>query len=150
MLFRKELHISPEFKVARRRPDVPPEARAAPNILIDVDSPRLFDMSYMLGSDAYIGDVSSQMYEFLARRRPAFYLDCRTRPDAEDETWHMFWRTGPRVTTVEELVELLPDFARIGEDYRAAQDELLDYTFDITAEPASVRTARAIARRLDS
>lgn len=150
MLFRKELHISPEFKVARRRPDIPPEARAAPNILIDVDSPRLFDMSYMLGSDAYIGDVSSQMYEFLARRRPAFYLDCRTRPDAEDETWHMFWRTGPRVTTVEELVELLPDFARIGEDYRAAQDELLDYTFDITAEPASVRTARAIARRLDS
>lgn len=148
MLFRKELHVSPEFKVARRRPDIPPEAMAAPNILIDVDSPRLFDMSYMLGSDAYIGDVSSQMYEFLARRRPAFYLDCRARPDADDEIWHMFWKSGPRVSSVEELTKILPDFARIGAEYRRAQDELLDYTFSITEVPASVRTARVIQRML--
>lgn len=148
MLFSKELHISPEFKVARRRPDIPAEAMAAANILVDVDSPKLFDMTYMLGADAYIGDVSSQMYEFLARRRPAFYLDCRDAPDSDDETWHMFWKTGPRVTSVAELVSLLPGYRQIGEDYRAAQDELLDYTFNITDEPASVRTARIIARRL--
>ena len=35
MLFRKALHISPEYRVARRRPDVPAEAAAAPNIVVD-------------------------------------------------------------------------------------------------------------------
>ncbi|MCT2560242.1 hypothetical protein N0B51_14765, partial [Tsuneonella sp. YG55] len=95
MLFRKTLHISPEYKTSRRRPDVPAEALAAANILIDVDGLRLFDMSYMLAADAYIGDVSSQIYEFLARPRPAFFLDCRDGPDPRDEKWLMFRRAGP-------------------------------------------------------
>lgn len=145
MLFRKRLHISPEFKVARRRPEIPAEALGADNILIDTDSPRLFDMSYMLAADAYIGDVSSQMYEFLARRRAAFYLDCRSSPDANDADWHMFWKSGPRVSSVEELVQLLPRWQEIAAKYRPAQDELLDYTFNITDQPASSRTAQVIA-----
>ncbi|MBD3728537.1 MAG: hypothetical protein IE933_02410 [Sphingomonadales bacterium] len=147
MLFRKRLHISPEYKVARQRPDIPPEALSAPNILVDVDSPRLFDMSYMLGADAYIGDVSSQMYEFLTRRRPAYYLDCRENPREEDDSWHMFWKTGPKVGSIAELTPLLPRYAEIGAQYRAAQDELLDYTFDMGDQPASVRAADAIARK---
>lgn len=144
MLFRKKLHISPEFRVARRRPDIPAEALEADNILVDTDSERLFDMSYMLGADAYIGDVSSQMYEFLARRRAAFYLDCRSRPDADDEQWHMFWKSGPRVASVAELVPLLPRWQDIAKEYRPAQDELLDYTFDPGTASASSRAAKVI------
>ncbi|MEO6091439.1 MAG: hypothetical protein ABIT04_02190, partial [Novosphingobium sp.] len=65
MLFRKKLHISPEYRVAKLRPGIKQEWRRADNILIDVDSAKLTDMTYTLAADAYIGDVSSQVYEFM-------------------------------------------------------------------------------------
>jgi len=145
MLFRKKTHVSPEYRVIRRRPDIPDEARAAPNILIDVASPRLFDMSYTLGADAYIGDVSSQVYEFLVRPRPAFFLDCRNRARAKDDAWHLFWKAGPVARSVAELTALLPDLASIGERYRQAQKEIFAYTIDMGDRPASERAADAIA-----
>ena len=148
MLFRKQAHISPEYKTARRRPDVPEEALAAGNVLVDVDGPHLFDMAYTLAADAYIGDVSSQVYEFLVRPRPAFFLDCRENARAEDDDWHHFWKAGPLCRSLDELLSLLDDHERIGEDYRAVQQELVDYTFDLSDMPASERAAHAIAELL--
>ncbi len=145
MLFRKELHVSPEYKVARRRPDVPASAHGAANIRIDLDSPRLLDMSYMIGSDAYIGDVSSQIYEFLVEPRPAFFIDCRRRSDAADEERHLFWQAGPLHHSVDDLVRELPDFAAVGDRYRDAQKKLFEYTFSLSDKPASERAAEALA-----
>lgn len=145
MLFRKALHVSPEYKTARQRPDVPEEALNAPNIRIDLDGPNLFDMSYTLGADGYIGDVSSQIYEFLARPRPAFFLDCREDARDEDDEWHLFWDAGPVVKSVDQLTALLPSYAAIGEEYRARQQEIFEYTIDLGDRPASERAADAIA-----
>ncbi len=145
MLFRKHLHVSPEYRVARFRPDVPKEARAAPNVLIDTGSERLFDMSYLLAADGYIGDVSSQIYEFLARPRPAFFIDTRSKPDPEDDQWLAFRSTGPVVGSAEELVRLLPSYRTIGADHSGVQRELFDYTFDIGERTAAERAADAIA-----
>jgi len=50
-------------------------------ILVDLNSPRLVDMTYSLASDVYLGDMSSQLYEFLIRPRPAAFLN------AHHETW---------------------------------------------------------------
>ncbi|MFV0645022.1 MAG: hypothetical protein ACK5NN_11080 [Sphingomonadaceae bacterium] len=154
MLFRKELHVSPEYRIARRRPDIPKEALSASNILIDLDSPRLFDMSYTLGSDGYIGDVSSQIYEFLVRTRPVFFIDGRpvTGKNAtagrneSDDQWHLFWKAGPVVHSAAELVNMLPDFQSIGTSYRPAQEEIFSYTIDMGDRPASERAAQAIAQ----
>ena len=145
MLFKKELHVSPEYKIARKRPDVPAEALEAENVLIDVDSPRLFDMSYTLAADGYIGDVSSQIYEFLARPRAAFFFDSRREKLEEDDEWHLFWDAGPVVQTSAELAALLPDFERIASEYRDKQVELFSYTIDLGDRPASERAADAIA-----
>lgn len=145
MLFRKRLHISPEYRVARLRPEVPGEAHAAPNILIDTGSERLFDMSYMLAADGYIGDVSSQIYEFLARPRAAFFIDARSKPDPEDEKWLAFRSAGPVVKSADELARLLPSYRMIGSDHAATQRELFDYTFDVGDRTAAERAADAIA-----
>lgn len=146
MLFRKELHASPEYRRARRRPEIPPEAFTAPNILIDTDGPRLFDMSYMLSADAYIGDVSSQVYEFLALPRPGFFLDCRgAEARSEDDDWHLFWKAGPVVHDAAALAAILPDFASIGAAHRAVQQDIFAYTIDLGTRPASARAADAIA-----
>lgn len=146
MLFRKAVHASPEYRIVRRRPDIPQEARDAPNILIDVDSPRLFDMSYMMGSDAYIGDVSSQVYEFLVRPRPVFFLDRRSRPDPDDTVNHLFWKAGPVARSLDELIALIPRYAEIGEEFRQDQVDLFEYTFSITDRTASQRAADAVER----
>ena len=145
MLFRKSVHISPEYKVGRVRPDIPDEARAAPNILIDTDGPRLFDMSYMLAADGYIGDASSQIYEFLMRPRPVFLLDPNAALGSQGEDVLPFLRTGPRVESVNDLGSAIGGWDEIGSRYRAEQERLIAYTFALSEVPASQRAADAIA-----
>ena len=76
------------------------ESLAVPDkILIDLRSDRLFDMSYTLGADIYVGDVSSQVYEFLTVPRPCVFLDAhatawRSNPD------YRFWTLGAVATDV--------------------------------------------------
>ena len=144
MLFRKELHVSPEYRIARRRADIPAEALHASNILIDTDSPRLFDMTYTRAADAYLGDASSQIYEFLANPGPAFFFDARKDVRAEDDALHLFWECGPVVRSMEALAALLSDMNAIGERYRERQEELFAYTIDMGDHPASERAADAI------
>ncbi len=55
-------------------------------IIVDLGSPRLFDMSYTQSADLYLGDMSSQLYEFLIRPRPVAFIDAH---DAD-------WRGDPR------------------------------------------------------
>lgn len=146
MLFRKRLHISPEYRVARRRPDIPDEARQAPNILIDVDGPRLFDMSYTLGSDIYLGDMSSQVYEFLIRPRACIFLDVHSGSGPDAPPPYEFWRNGPVVRDLAELQPLLADWRGVAARYRGEQERLMAYTIgDDPARAASDRGADALA-----
>jgi CDP-glycerol glycerophosphotransferase (TagB/SpsB family) len=153
MLFVKAVHISLEYKITRRRPNVDPKFKAAPNIRIDTESERLFDMSYTLSADAYIGDVSSQIYEFLIRPRPCFFVDVHSggsggvsvATESSETPAYDFWRNGPVVTSAQALAEILPDFAAIGERFRDIQVDRMAYTADTSdPRPASERGAAAI------
>ena len=64
------------------------------NILIDLGSEKSTDMTYTHGADVYIGDVSSQVYEFLLEPKPCLFLsfkelDWRNNPD------YAHWQYGP-------------------------------------------------------
>ena len=150
MLFYKKVHISPEYRVTRTRPDIDPKYYDAPNIRIDVDSARLFDMSYTLSADVYIGDVSSQVYEFLHRPRACFFIDTHSAalPGAPPE--YDFWNNGPVVGTDKQLIALLPDHAQIAAQYRKAQEQRMAYTAD-QSDPrlASDRGAEALERYIE-
>ncbi len=148
MLFRKSLHISLEYRTFRRRPDIPERFFHCTNIRIDTGSPLLFDMTYTLAADAYIGDMSSQVYEFLIRRRPCFFIDTHsqkiTKPASDAKTAdpalpYAFWGNGPVVKSADELFALLPDWQEIGARYRSAQDALFSYSIDDNAAVASTR-----------
>jgi hypothetical protein len=138
MLFRKRFHWSLEYRTGRFRPDIPASAKA-PNIMVDVDSPRLFDMSYMRGADVYIGDVSSQIYEFMSDPRPAFFIDRRGVPVRH-------WQAGPVVRSLDELTELLPQYKAVGKQFAGAQAMLFEDTFNPSPIPAGERGAAAIAK----
>jgi CDP-glycerol glycerophosphotransferase (TagB/SpsB family) len=151
MLFFKTLHISPEYKKGRKRPGIDPAWRAAPNILIDVDSERLFDMSYTLSADVYIGDMSSQVYEFLHRPRAVFFIDVHSgRTPGEGPPAYEMWQNGPILTGGGELFDLLPHWQDIAAQYRSEQERLMAYTADSSdPRPAAERGAAAIAEYLD-
>ncbi|MCA3255971.1 MAG: hypothetical protein INF91_10180 [Alphaproteobacteria bacterium] len=69
------------------------EALAVPDrIRIDLGSEASVDMTYTLGADIYLGDMSSQVYEFLARPRPCAFLDAHGvawRDDPRYACWHL-------------------------------------------------------------
>ncbi|WP_203234630.1 hypothetical protein, partial [Sphingomonas solaris] len=119
-----------------------------PRIHLDLGSDRSVDMSYPMLADVYLGDVSSQVYEFLRTPRPCVFLDGQARAWEADENY-AHWRFGPVLDGVPDgaggLIDAI-DAARAGhEDYRAAQQAGFAETFDLTDEPSSVRAARAIA-----
>ena len=148
MLFRKPVHISLEYRTLRVRPSIPEEARNAPNILIDTDGPRLFDMTYTMAADVYIGDMSSQIYEFLIKRRAAFFIDTHSAQFPDEAANRAFWQNGPVVQSVDDLMKLLPAWQEIAQEYRPVQDRLFRYTIDDRQGVGSVDRAANILAEL--
>lgn len=142
---RKRLHFSLEFRKAAWRRDV---ASDAPNILIDLGSRASIDMTYTRAADVYLGDVSSQLYEFLAVPRAAIFIDSHGAKDWQGHENYQFWHNGPVVGSIAELEALLPRWREVAAEYRAEQQRLSAYTIDRAAEAASLRGARAIAEFL--
>lgn len=145
MIWKKRLHISLEYRTAAWRRLIDPRYEALPNILIDQGSPRLIDMTYTRAADVYIGDASSQVYEFLSEPRAAIFIDAAETKGWESHENYQFWHNGPVVTSTAQLFELLAKWRQIADEYRAAQERLFAYTIDRTDEPASIRGAEAIA-----
>lgn len=83
--------------------------RAVPGrIVIDTGSPRSCDMTYTLAADVYVGDVSSQVYEFLSLPRPCVFLNA-AHADWRDDPNYAFWHFGE---VVDDPAEILPAIGR--------------------------------------
>ena len=124
---------------------LPARYAAAPNIHIDLGSTALTDMSYTNGADIYLGDVSSQIYEFLKSPRPCLFLNSHGI-DADEDPNFAHWQSGPVISRASDLDHGLEEaVADHAARYRPVQRRLFDHTFDLTAEPSSVRAARTIA-----
>ena len=68
-------------------------------VLIDLSSHRLNDMTYVDAADIYLGDVSSQIYEFLTNPRPAIFIDAHAA-EWQDNPDYAMWRFGPVCQTI--------------------------------------------------
>lgn len=99
-----------------------------PRILIDRGSDRAIDMTYTTFADVYLGDVSSQVYEFLRFPRPCLFLNPHSVSWKSDENY-AHWHLGPVVEGADQLLAAV-DHARAGHsDYRARQEEAVARTF---------------------
>ncbi|MDP1697299.1 MAG: hypothetical protein Q8L45_05895 [Xanthomonadaceae bacterium] len=122
---------------------LPERFHRCPNILIDTDSAALTDMSYTRAADIYLGDVSSQVYEFLIEQRPCLFLDPRSI-DWRNDPNYAHWLLGPVLT---DLNALGPSLDRAKADhghYRAQQKTAIADTFDLSDTPSARRAATAI------
>ena len=122
--------------------------RPVPNIHVDTGSPASLDMTYTEAADIYLGDVSSQAYEFLRRPRPCVFLNAhgvRWEGDAD----YAHWRAGPVVDDLHRLEAALDEaVARHADAFAPVQRELFGYSFDLTDRPSSERAAEAVAELL--
>jgi hypothetical protein len=122
----------------------------AANIHVDLTGPALIDMTYTGLADIYLGDVSSQVYEFVAHRpRPCIFLDPYRRSWQDNPNLDM-WRMG---TVLDDLAGLGPALQTAGAGfgrYRAEQLRASTDAFDRAEVPAGRRGARAIAGLLEA
>lgn len=145
MLFSKGVQVS----LDRLRLDwpgrIPERYRNCPHMLIDTGSARSCDMSYTRAADLYLGDASSQVYEFLLRPRPCVFLDAHATVWQDDPNYQ-HWQAGPVLGDVSAL-EVAIDAAFVNHaDYLPVQRRLFDYSFDLNGRPSAQRAAEAIER----
>jgi hypothetical protein len=144
MLFKRRMHFTTEGLAFRLRRDLPGKYRYCPHVHIDTGSAASADMTYTLAADIYLGDVSSQVYEFLIEPRPCIFLDAH-RAKWQNNPNYAFWRFGP---VVDDIAGLDRALARTAEDsaiFRPIQQKAFDATFDLQATPSAARAATAIS-----
>lgn len=121
------------------------QALAVPDrIIIDPGSLRSCDMTYTLAADIYLGDVSSQVYEFLWQERPCVFLDA-TGADWRDNPNYAFWHLGDVVTEVGDVLQAVARARERHVVYAARQKSAVDAAMGAERQGASVRAAAAIA-----
>jgi CDP-glycerol glycerophosphotransferase (TagB/SpsB family) len=117
----------------------------APNIHIDLGSRASTDMSYTMMADLYLGDVSSQIYEFLWRPRPCLFLNSHGA-DWQQDANYAHWQAGPVIGSPAELASGLKHAMDSHETgYRATQMEMFARSFDLSDRPSSERAAEVLA-----
>lgn len=115
-------------------------------VMVDTRSPRLIDMSYVALADLYLGEVSSQVYEYLLLKpRPCLFIN------AHDVVWqanpdYAFWQLGD-VVRPEEVVAALGAAPDRHDRYRSAQKAAVAETFG-QLEGSAERAADAILASL--
>ena len=143
MLFHRPVVLTIDKLRIDRVGRIPAHIWNAPNIHIDLGSSASTDMTYTSAADIYLGDVSSQVYEFLHSPRPCIFLDSHG-VDHHGDANYKHWRAGEVITCPSQLGEVLDRAAAEHVYYGRIQRQLFDESFALTAEPSSIRAARAI------
>lgn len=131
--------VAPHVKV-RGGPAI---GTSAANVIIDRGSVRSIDMSYTECAQVYLGDISSQVYEFLRRPRPCIFLNL-DRIEWRGQENYVHWHLGQVIESVEQLGPALERAAKLQPQFEPAQRQMVVQSLDPRDEPASERQARAI------
>jgi hypothetical protein len=143
MLFSKRVQFSLKPWRVDRPGRIAQKYLDCPHIHVDLGSERSSDMTYTEAADGYIGDVSSQIYEFLRRPRPCVFLDSHRR-DWQGDANYRHWLCGPVVRTALDMTATIDRALATHAEYIDTQRELFAYSIDIQPTPSSQRAAQAI------
>ncbi|HKY82770.1 MAG TPA: hypothetical protein VJM09_15010 [Sphingobium sp.] len=145
MLFERSFVVTIDKLSVRRPGSIDNRYLHGDNIHIDLGSRASTDMSYTIAAHIYLGDASSQTYEFLLHPRPCIFLnsygiDWRSDPN------FAHWQAGEVISRVEELDDALDRAEELHEKhYRDVQERLFADSFDLNGRPSSDRAAEVIA-----
>ena len=116
---RYNLIVAPHIKLAHRwgaeRCARIMALRQPDRVIVDFGSPCLIDMTYTLATDCYVGDVSSQVYEFLVRPRPCVFIDAhdaRWIDNPDYAMWSLGLVVGPEADLISAIDQAFADQER--------------------------------------
>ena len=139
-------HVVMFMRNKRHKAYLPSKYNHVANILIDKGSHASTDMTYILAADIYLGDVSSQVYEFLYEPRPCIFLNGQ-QVDWESNPYYVHWKLGQVVDDVDTGLRPALDKAFSSHaEFLPGQRKAFDYTFHRDPEKtAAQRGADIIA-----
>ncbi len=122
---------------------------SAESIYIDLDSPKLSDMTYTKVADLYLGDISSQALEFMLQRpRPCVFFKPTSNNAPKDEEFHT-WEGGEvldHLGNVEQVImEAIHNFKTT---YHSKQVALVKDLFHVESRSSSRVAAEGILNYL--
>jgi CDP-Glycerol:Poly(glycerophosphate) glycerophosphotransferase len=119
----------------------------AGRVIVDLDSERLNDMSYTSAADIYVGDVSSQVYEYLTVAKPCIFIDAHGAAWRDNPDYAM-WQFGPVCSDITQIMEALDHATERHGDYIAVQRRMvadaLGDSGDRAAEIAAQQLVEAV------
>jgi hypothetical protein len=114
-------------------------------IFVDPGSERSMDMSYTTAADIYLGDVSSQVYEFLFRPRPCVFVNSHKAEWAGNPDYLM-WTAGEVIDSVDALLPALAAAQDRHQHYNRVQQKLVKDAFGDAPVNAAANAAAIILR----
>ena len=123
---------------------LPSKYQTTDNIIIDPGSRRSVDMTYMRAADLYLGDCSSQIYEFLAHPRPCVFLNTLGIKTDRPTLPYYCWNFGPIVDRLEDLGMTINTALADQSNYIDIQKRAFTHTFEINDISSAERGARII------
>jgi hypothetical protein len=115
----------------------------AGHIVIDRGSTRSIDMSYTQAAGVYIGDASSQVYEFVRTPRPCIFLNL-DRIDWRTNPAYAHWQFGQVIERIEDLPAALEQAYTLQPQFEEVQIKMFAASIDQADDRASQRQAQAI------
>ncbi len=149
MLFQRKILASVEHRLLRFRQRLDSRYDRLDHIHIDTGSPRSIDMTYTNAADIYLGDVSSQIYEFIQTPRPAIFLNSHGA-EWQGNANYEHWTFGPVLDDIANLGATLDAVLPLSDTCRLAQARAFAYSFDMdNPDSPSRRAAAAISEFLE-
>jgi hypothetical protein len=142
MLFQRRFVLSIEHFGIDRPGEIERKYYEAPNIHIDLGSRASTDMSYTFAADIYLGDVSSQVYEFLQRPRPCLFLNSH-KVDWRNSPNYAHWQAGDVIENIDYLGAAIDAATARHPLYLPVQKRLFEQSFDLNERPSAERAADA-------
>jgi len=119
-LFNKRGFLTPDI--------IPQKYFQVSNIRIDFGSKHSVNMDYTLSADIYLGDVSSQIYEFLYKPRPAIFINSHNI-NWQNDIHYKHWHLGQVITEVTELKQLIETANLWHLKFINKQKDMMSFTF---------------------
>jgi hypothetical protein len=150
---RYNLIVAPHIRMFERASeaehDVWRRRAVAGRVIVDLDSERLNDMSYTSVADIYVGDVSSQVYEFLTIAKPCIFIDAHGAAWRDNPDYAM-WQFGPVCKDVTQIMDALDHATERHGDFIAVQRRMVADALGDSGDQAAEIAAQQLIEAVET
>ncbi|MEZ4858105.1 MAG: hypothetical protein R2781_04780 [Flavobacteriaceae bacterium] len=129
---------------------IPKKYFESAHIYIDLGSEESVEMTYLNRASIFLGEVSSQVYEFVLKPRPCIFINTQ-KVAFKNNSNYRFWKLGEVIEEVHELENALQNAFLSFEKYKPIQEKITSENFyQEKGTTASQRAAKAINDYLEN